>query len=281
MGAASFGYWGDRLGRKPSLIMLIGLASTGIGLLPIYAAADVAAAILLVVLRLLQRVALGAGGRGSVALGRFPGTLAFRWVLAHAPCPSKRANSRWPVPHQPGGLFAAHQMPDLAFDLGSGLRGSWRPRPGWLGGLRARARAASCGPMVRPAPAVVHCSRSRQTAQACPKEAPPPPPRARQYSGTAGRRSSPPCDRCGYIVRGCSRRTARHERGVLTDDPTSRLSAARSCCRGGGSGALTASITTTARTRSNRHGPRETGRWVGLQLPACSGRCGAQSHFAT
>jgi metabolite-proton symporter len=71
LGAALFGHWGDRVGRKPALVvamMLMGIATTAIGLLPTYATAGVAAPVLLVVLRLLQGVALGGQWGGAVLL---------------------------------------------------------------------------------------------------------------------------------------------------------------------------------------------------------------------
>src|SRR5438067_11039527 len=64
LGAVVCGYLGDRIGRQKLLvfvILLISVATAGIGLLPPYAAIGVAAAILLVLLRLLQGFAGGLG----------------------------------------------------------------------------------------------------------------------------------------------------------------------------------------------------------------------------
>lgn len=69
-GAALFGHWGDRLGRKSMLItslLTMGLATAAVGLLPDYATIGVAAPILLVVLRFVQGVGLG-GEWGGAAL---------------------------------------------------------------------------------------------------------------------------------------------------------------------------------------------------------------------
>lgn len=71
LGGLILGNMGDKLGRKKMLlftIVLMGLATTAIGLLPTYAAIGVAAPILLVLLRLLQ--GFGAGGEyaGAVVL---------------------------------------------------------------------------------------------------------------------------------------------------------------------------------------------------------------------
>src|SRR6516165_8106608 len=61
LGGLAFGHFGDRLGRKSVLlctIVLMGLATMSIGLLPSYASAGVVATIALVVLRFLQGFAL-------------------------------------------------------------------------------------------------------------------------------------------------------------------------------------------------------------------------------
>ncbi|WP_326835254.1 MFS transporter [Amycolatopsis rhabdoformis] len=71
VGAAVFGHFGDKFGRKPTLVtamMIMGAATTAIGLLPPYATLGVAAPILLVVLRLIQGLALGGQWGGAVLL---------------------------------------------------------------------------------------------------------------------------------------------------------------------------------------------------------------------
>jgi MFS family permease len=70
LGAAIFGTLGDRIGRKFVLVttlLLMGLATVLIGILPTYAQIGVAAPILLVTLRVIQGVAIG-GEWGSAAL---------------------------------------------------------------------------------------------------------------------------------------------------------------------------------------------------------------------
>jgi MFS family permease len=71
VGAAIFGHWGDRIGRKTTLIitlLVMGLASAVIGLLPGTATIGVAAPLLLVTLRVLQGIAVGGEWSGSVLL---------------------------------------------------------------------------------------------------------------------------------------------------------------------------------------------------------------------
>src|SRR6185437_14562348 len=71
IGAAVFGYFGDRLGRKKTLIatLLIMAASTvGVGLVPSTGAIGAAAPLILVGLRLLQGFAVGGEWAGSALL---------------------------------------------------------------------------------------------------------------------------------------------------------------------------------------------------------------------
>jgi metabolite-proton symporter len=67
-GAVLFGHFGDRLGRKNTLVatlVLMGLATVGIGVLPTAGAIGPAAAILLVVLRCVQGLAMGGEWAGA------------------------------------------------------------------------------------------------------------------------------------------------------------------------------------------------------------------------
>src|SRR4029453_5538256 len=69
IGAAIFGHWGDRIGRKTTLIitlMVMGRASAVIGIMPGTATIGVAAPLLLVFLRVLQGIAVGGEWSGSV-----------------------------------------------------------------------------------------------------------------------------------------------------------------------------------------------------------------------
>src|SRR4051794_8823646 len=71
IGAAIFGHYGDRLGRKGALITtlsLMGVATALMGVLPGYATIGVAAPILLTLLRILQGIGVGGEWGGSVLM---------------------------------------------------------------------------------------------------------------------------------------------------------------------------------------------------------------------
>ncbi|GAA1872273.1 MFS transporter [Pseudonocardia ailaonensis] len=88
IGAAIFGHYGDRIGRKSTLIvtlLLMGIGTALIGLLPSYAAIGIAAPILLTVLRILQGVAVGGEWGGSVLLAMEWGTTKRRGFMASWP----------------------------------------------------------------------------------------------------------------------------------------------------------------------------------------------------
>ena len=71
IGGAFFGWFGDRVGRKSTLIatlLLMGIATTLMGLLPGYAQIGLAAPLLLSILRFLQGAGVGGEWGGSVLL---------------------------------------------------------------------------------------------------------------------------------------------------------------------------------------------------------------------
>ncbi|MYW93588.1 MHS family MFS transporter [Amycolatopsis rubida] len=85
VGAAIFGHWGDRLGRKATLIvtlLLMGLSSAVVGLLPGAATIGIAAPLILVLLRLVQGIAIGGEWSGSVLLAMEWGDQRRRGLLA-------------------------------------------------------------------------------------------------------------------------------------------------------------------------------------------------------
>jgi len=71
VGGVIFGHFGDRIGRKRTLVaalMMMGAATTLIGLLPTYATIGVAAPLLLVLLRFIQGLAIGGQWGGAMLL---------------------------------------------------------------------------------------------------------------------------------------------------------------------------------------------------------------------
>ncbi|MBB4683530.1 MFS transporter [Amycolatopsis jiangsuensis] len=85
IGAALFGHWGDRLGRKATLIvtlLLMGLSSAVVGVLPGTESIGIAAPLILVLLRLVQGVAIGGEWSGSVLLAMEWGDQRRRGLLA-------------------------------------------------------------------------------------------------------------------------------------------------------------------------------------------------------
>jgi MFS family permease len=88
VGAAIFGHWGDRIGRKATLIitlLMMGLASALVGVLPGTNTIGIAAPILLIILRILQGVAVGGEWSGSVLLSMEWGKQHKRGLMASWP----------------------------------------------------------------------------------------------------------------------------------------------------------------------------------------------------
>lgn len=93
LGGVVFGHFGDRVGRKKMLVvalMMMGIATFAIGLLPTYATIGVAAPILLLVCRLLQGFAVGGEWGGAVLMAAEHGDEARRgfwssWPQAGVP----------------------------------------------------------------------------------------------------------------------------------------------------------------------------------------------------
>lgn len=93
VGAIIFGHFGDRLGRKKMLVislLMMGLPTTLIGILPTYEQIGISAAICLVLIRVCQGIALGGewGGAVLMAVEHAPrGRSAFFGSLPQAGCP--------------------------------------------------------------------------------------------------------------------------------------------------------------------------------------------------
>jgi MFS family permease len=109
VGAALFGHFGDRAGRKAALVaalVLMGVATTLIGCLPSYAAIGALAPALLVVLRILQGLAIGGQWGGAMLL-----------VVESAPAHRRGFYGSFAQAGAPCGVVAAN----LAFLLASAL----------------------------------------------------------------------------------------------------------------------------------------------------------------
>jgi metabolite-proton symporter len=88
VGGIVFGHFGDRVGRKAMLIsslLIMGIATVLIGLLPGYAAIGIAAPILLVALRFLQGLGLGGEWGGAVLLATEHATAGRRGFYSSFP----------------------------------------------------------------------------------------------------------------------------------------------------------------------------------------------------
>jgi metabolite-proton symporter len=121
IGAAIFGHYGDRIGRKSTLIatlMLMGIATFLVALVPTYESIGVWGAIILTVLRFIQGVGVGGEWGGSVLLAmEWAKTTGHRGFIAS-----------WPQFGVPCGLFLAN-LAVLAFSQMSGdafLSWGWR-----------------------------------------------------------------------------------------------------------------------------------------------------------
>jgi MFS transporter, MHS family, shikimate and dehydroshikimate transport protein len=120
LGAAIFGHFGDRVGRKAMLamtIVIMGLGTFLIGLLPTYDQIGIAAPILLVVLRLLQGIGLGGEWGGAVLMVVENSATINRGLLGSV------VQMGWPIGNLAAiGIFAAmSQAPESDF-----LTWAWR-----------------------------------------------------------------------------------------------------------------------------------------------------------
>jgi metabolite-proton symporter len=121
IGAAIFGHYGDRIGRKSTLIatlMLMGVATFLVALVPTYRSIGIWGAILLTLLRFIQGVGVGGEWGGSVLL-------SMEWARHHR---QRGFIASWPQFGVPAGLFVAN-LAVLAFSQMSGdafLAWGWR-----------------------------------------------------------------------------------------------------------------------------------------------------------
>jgi MFS family permease len=119
VGAAIFGHYGDRIGRKATLIatlLLMGVATALIGVLPTYATIGYAAPVLLTLLRICQGLGVGGEWGGSVLLSMEWGSKRRRGLMAS-----------WPQLGVPLGLVTSTGVVRLMTDWTGDSFDSW----GW------------------------------------------------------------------------------------------------------------------------------------------------------
>src|SRR6202035_4060762 len=121
IGAAIFGHYGDRIGRKATLIatlLCMGIATFLIAFVPTYETIGIWGAVILTVLRMIQGIGVGGEWGGSVLL-------AMEWSRHHC---QRGLVASWPQFGVPCGLFLAN-LAVLAFSQMSGenfLSWGWR-----------------------------------------------------------------------------------------------------------------------------------------------------------
>src|SRR5213595_2869914 len=121
VGAAIFGHYGDRIGRKATLIatlMLMGVATFLVALVPTYESIGIWGAVILTILRFVQGIGVGGEWGGSVLL-------SMEWARSHG---SRGFIASWPQFGVPCGLFLAN-LAVLVFSRMSGeqfLHWGWR-----------------------------------------------------------------------------------------------------------------------------------------------------------
>jgi metabolite-proton symporter len=137
IGALIFGHLGDRLGRKATLIvtlLMMGISTCAIGVLPTYNQVGVLAPVLLVVLRVVQGIALG-GEWGGAAL----------MAVEHAGRHRRGLFGAWPQVGSPAGNLAAAGTMTLALTISGDAFASW----GWRIPFLASAILVMVGLFIR------------------------------------------------------------------------------------------------------------------------------------
>ena len=101
IGAVIFGHYGDRLGRKGALIatlLLTGLATAAVGLVPTYETIGIWGAVILTIIRFIQGVGVGGEWGGSVLL-------SMEWARTNK---HRGFITSWPQLGGPAGLLLAN-----------------------------------------------------------------------------------------------------------------------------------------------------------------------------
>jgi MFS family permease len=101
IGAAIFGHFGDRIGRKATLIatlLCMGIATFLIAFVPTYASIGIWGAVILTVLRMVQGIGVGGEWGGSVLI-------SMEWARSHG---NRGLVASWPQFGVPAGLFLSN-----------------------------------------------------------------------------------------------------------------------------------------------------------------------------
>ncbi|WP_031509642.1 MFS transporter [Streptomyces megasporus] len=137
LGGVLFGHFGDRVGRKAALVttlMIMGIATFAVGLLPTYASVGMLAPILLVVLRFAQGIAVGGEWGGAVLM-----------AVEHAPEKKKTFYGSFAQLGNPAGALLATGFFSLMSSFGTDALYSW----GWRVPFLASAVLVLVGLVIR------------------------------------------------------------------------------------------------------------------------------------
>jgi MHS family shikimate/dehydroshikimate transporter-like MFS transporter len=137
VGGIIFGHYGDRIGRKTVLvltILIMGLATFLIGLLPTYASAGIWAPIMLLFLRVFQGIGIGGEWGGAVLM-----------AVEHSPTGRRGFYGSWPQIGVPAGLLLSSGMVYLLSYLPEADFFSW----GWRIAFLISALLVAVGVYIR------------------------------------------------------------------------------------------------------------------------------------
>ena len=137
IGGIIFGHYGDRIGRKAVLvltILIMGIATFLIGLLPTYASVGIWAPIMLLFLRIFQGIGIGGEWGGAVLM-----------AVEHSPTGRRGFYGSWPQIGVPAGLLLSSGMVYLLSYLPEADFFSW----GWRVAFLISALLVAVGLYIR------------------------------------------------------------------------------------------------------------------------------------